>query len=268
MRLPFIKLSASGNDFILIDNRNKGLDIDRFLPMIPSICKRGLSVGADGVILLAESDDADIDWTYFNSDGSSAKFCINGILSSAIACSFLGLKDSSVTFATPCGIIKTEIKNKRVRICLPAPVNIHLNQELSIDGKPINVHCINTGVPHTVIFTDRLNDIPILEIGERIRNNARFLPDGTNVDFVKVETKSEIRIRTYERGVEGETLSCGTGAYASATVATLLGLLSSPVKVNTRGGYFTIDTIKNSLEGTARVIYTGELQDPLSQSMH
>jgi diaminopimelate epimerase len=264
--LPFIKATGGGNDFILIDNREERINMNDFLAIIPSICKRGLSVGADGVILLTRASDADFNWVYFNSDGSKASFCINGILSAAHACQVLGIRKDTVIFSTPHGMVKTEIKNGKVRLFLPSPGDIRLNQHIGIDGKSLNIHYINTGVPHTVIFSEKIDDIPVVVIGKKIRNHRLFSPDGTNVDFVKVINKSEISIRTYERGIEGETLSCGTGAFASAVIATLLSLVLSPLRVNIRGGgYFMIDTNKNLLEGRARVVYSGELQEVLWQ---
>ncbi|MDO9575488.1 MAG: diaminopimelate epimerase [bacterium] len=264
--LPFIKVTGGGNDFILIDNRKGRVNIDDFPAIIPSICERGLSVGADGVILLTGAENADFNWAYFNSDGSEAPFCINGILSTARTCQLLGIKKNTVTFATPCGTIKTEIQKEKIRVFLPPPKDIRLNQELVIDDRSLNSNYVNTGVPHTVIFNESIDNIPVVEMGKRIRNHKFFSPDGTNVDFVQVLNNTELNIRTYERGVERETLSCGTGAFASAVVSTLLGLVSPSVRVNTQGGnYFMIDTSNNFLEGVARIIYVGELHEALWQ---
>ena len=264
--LPFIKVTGGGNDFILIDNRKGRVNMDDFPAIIPSICKRRFSVGADGVILLTGAENTDFKWMYFNSDGSEAPFCINGILSTANACQVLGIRKDTVTFATSCGTIKAEIQKEKIKVFLPPPRDIRLNQELVLDDRYLNSHYINTGVPHTVIFNESIETIPVVEMGRKVRNHKFFLPDGTNVDFVQVLNNAELSIRTYERGIEGETLSCGTGAFASAVISTLLRLVSSPVRVNTRGGsYFVIDTSNNSLEGVARIVYTGELQEALWQ---
>lgn len=264
--LPFIKVSGGGNDFILIDNRKERINVDNFRPVIPFICERGLSVGANGVILLTEAANADFNWMCFNSDGSAASFCINGVLSASQIAQILGIKKDAITFATPCGIVKAEIQKEKIRIFLPIPKDIHLNQEIVIDHRCLNSHYVNTGVPHTVIFDESIDYTSVVEMGRKIRNHKFFLPEGTNVDFVQVLNNAELSIRTYERGIEGETLSCGTGAFASAVISTLLGLVSSPVRVKTRGGsYFMIDTSNNSLEGVARIVFTGELQEALWQ---
>ncbi len=264
--LSFIKASGGGNDFILIDNRKQNIDNSVLIEAIPSICSRGLSVGADGVIILAEAHDADFDWSYFNSDGSYASLCINGVLSAVRACKYWGLRKSTFTFNTPSGKIKSKTKGNKIRLFLPSPRDIRLNQELSIESRNLNCHFINTGVPHAIVFHDNLEEIPVNELGEKVRNHKLFLPEGSNVDFVKIIGDSELSIRTYERGIEGETLSCGTGAFASAIIAVLLRLTQSPVKVCTKGGSrYTIDTLENYLEGEARLVYMGELQEALWQ---
>lgn len=264
--LPFIKVTGGGNDFILIDNRKRKVNMDDFPAIIPSICKRRFSVGADGVILLTGTENADFKWMYFNSDGSEAPFCINGILSAARVCQVLGIKKDTVTFATSCGTIKAEIQKEKIKVFLPPPRDVRLNQELVLDDRYLNSHYINTGVPHTVIFNESIETIPVVEMGRKVRNHKFFLPNGTNVDFVQVLNNTELSIRTYERGVEGETLSCGTGAFASAVISTLLGLVSSLIRVNTQGGgYFRIDTSNNSLEGETKVIYIAKLQEALWQ---
>ncbi|MCK4330459.1 diaminopimelate epimerase [candidate division WOR-3 bacterium] len=264
--LQFIKVSGGGNDFILIDNRDKKVKTSNFLPAIQYICKRGLSVGADGVIILTEAKDADFNWVCFNSDGSDAPFCINGALSAVRACQFLGKRKKTFTFNTPVGRVKAEVQSKKIKLFLPLPGNIHLNQELAIEDRSLNCHHINTGVPHTVVFHEKIEEIPVDEIGRKIRDHKLFFPDGANVDFVQLIGNSELSIRTYERGVEKETFSCGTGAFASAVIAVLLRFVSSPVKVNTRGGSeFIVDVSNNILEGHARVVYVGELQEALWQ---
>ncbi len=264
--IDFLKLSAGGNDFILIDDRKDEGIMNTLLPYIPIICKRGMSVGADGMIFITNSTNADLNWVYFNADGSRAPFCINGLISTVYACKFLDIDKKKITLKTPNGLIKTEITGTKIKVFLPPPRNIGLRQEIEIDKRKLSFHYINTGVPHTVIFTESIDSINVLKLGRRIRNDRLFFPQGTNVDFVSVEGKNDISIRTYERGVENETLSCGTGGFASAKVANLLGMLVSPIKVKTRGGgQFIIDTLKNSLEGKARVVYKANLQEALWQ---
>lgn len=262
--LSFIKVSGGGNDFILIDNRNQDVNTSELVRVIPVICKRGLSVGADGVILLTEAEDADFNWCYFNSDGSSAAFCVNGLLSAVRASNFRNHRKKTFTFNTPAGRVRSEIKDKKIKLFLPEPSAIRLNQELTLDDRNLNCHYINSGVPHAVIFHDSIEEIPVVEIGSQVRNHKLFYPEGVNVDFVQHTGESELSIRTFERGVERETLSCGTGAFASAIIAVLLRLISSPVKVNTEGGSsFTIDTLNNSLEGESRLVYLGEFKEAL-----
>ncbi len=230
MLVEFIKISGSGNDFVIFDNRNSILSDFDHSELAKFICRRGISVGADGIILLEKSDDADVRMNYFNADGSSAEMCGNG--ARCVAAFFAALTgNNSPRIQTGAGIIRTEVNNDIVTVQMPVGKLIQANIELLIDELPMLFDWYNTGVPHAVIIVDSLDEIPVDFWGREIRYNNYFQPDGTNVDFVHIIDEHNIAIRTYERGVEGETLSCGTGAVASAISAARKKLAKSPVSV-------------------------------------
>jgi diaminopimelate epimerase len=260
----FYKMSGSGNDFILIDDRKKELS-EKGLPLLAKrLCRRKLSIGADGLIVIWPSNKVDFKWHFYNADGSEAEMCGNGGRCVARLANLLGLSGEKVSFETKAGIIKAQVKGETVKLLLPPPMDLDLDLALCIENKDYKVYFINTGVPHTIIFVDRLEDVPIETLGRRIRFHSYFRPAGTNVDFVKIVSKNNIKIRTYERGVEGETLACGTGAVASTIIAIRLGLVKSPLKIETRSGeilevYTDADFSKVFLKGKTRLVFKGKV---------
>ena len=178
-----------------------------------------------------------------------------------------GLASSPLAFETLAGLIKAEVSGRKVKIQLPPPKDLKLNLLLPLNGEHLEAHFINTGVPHVVILVEELEKVPLLELGKKIRFHEFFSPAGTNVNVVQIIGPQRIRIRTYERGVEGETLACGTGACASAIIATLLGKISPPVEVKTKGGeilrifFDPKDLTEVYLEGEARIIYRARLSE-------
>ncbi|MGB9628660.1 MAG: diaminopimelate epimerase [Thermodesulfobacteriota bacterium] len=267
MKIPFMKMSGSGNDFILIDHRNPFLKEDHLKEFVQKVCRRRVSVGADGLILIENSDKADFKWRFFNSDGSEAEMCGNGGRCVARFASLKGISSSNLTFETSAGILSAEVKGKRVKLELTQPHSLKLDGIIPIEGNEITFSHINTGVPHTVLFTQDIERVDVVRLGRMIRYHPLFAPHGTNVNFVRLENGSQISLRTYERGVEDETLACGTGAVASALVAGFKGLVKSPVSINTRGGevltvYFEIEegeVKKVFLEGDVHIIYEAEM---------
>ena len=267
--LPFTKMSASGNDFILIENFAGRIPPEAGPELARRLCRRALSVGADGLILLEEprSPSACFSWRFFNADGSEAEMCGNGGRCAARFAVFKGLCQEILSFETKAGLIRAEVKGKRVKIQLTPPEGLRLDFPLSVSGKKFEVSFVNTGVPHVVVLLapDELKGFPVKEIGRAIRFHEAFAPYGTNVNFVAVTGPGELLVRTYERGVEGETLACGTGASASALICGLKGLVNPPVQVKTSGGeVLTIhfdpkDPREIFLEGDARFVYHASL---------
>ncbi|MEF3167911.1 MAG: diaminopimelate epimerase [Deltaproteobacteria bacterium] len=267
--LVFTKMHGGGNDFILIDNRT-GVVGEDAAGLARMLCRRKFSVGADGLILIEPSNTADFRWRFYNADGSEAEMCGNGARCAARFAYLSGIAGPRLRFETQAGLIHGEVTDGRVRIGLSPPQNLVCDIIISVDGKPIKVHHVNTGVPHTILLTDDLDTAPVRELGRAIRFHERFAPAGTNVNFVQVFHPHSIRIRTYERGVEDETLACGTGAAASAIVTSHLSLTKSPVSVLTQGGeeltvHFTtgrdgrIEEVL--LEGDAVRVYTGRIEE-------
>lgn len=266
-KIPFTKMSGSGNDFIIIDNREKIVPEKNVKDFVVKICQRGVSVGADGVIFIEPSEKAHFQWHYFNSDGGEVEMCGNGSRCVARYAYLQGIGPENLKFETLAGIIRAEVKGKQVKVQLPDPKDLSLHFSVSLQNKDWKASFINTGVPHTVYFVDDPKTIDIEALGRETRFHSRFQPMGTNVNFVKFEDPHHMKIRTYERGVEGETLACGTGAAASAMVSGALGRSESPVYLTTQGGeilkiFFNWDGKKFSevfLEGDARIIYSGEM---------
>lgn len=272
--IDFFKMSGSGNDFIIVDNRSGIINGDNINDFVKKICRRKISVGADGFILLQKSDKADFKWRFFNADGSEAEMCGNGGRCAARFANLKGIAGKKMSFETLAGLIKAEILEDRVKLEMTAPESIICDQTLLIEGEKHLVSFINTGVPHVVKFVDDIDGCKVVQIGRLIRYHDQYKPAGTNADFAYVNDQSNMAVRTYERGVEDETLACGTGAVASVLIAYLRDMVSSPVAVRTRGGgiltvhfKYAMDRFEEVfLEGDARVIYDGRLwKDAITQ---
>jgi len=269
-RIPFFKMSGSGNDFIIIDNRTEMIDETCLKQLVTGACRRKMAVGADGLILIEDSDKADFKWRFFNKDGSIAEMCGNGARCTARFAFLNQIVGNRMAFETIAGIISASVNNDLVKIKMTDPFDFKPDDSISLASKTVTVSSINTGVPHVVIPVDDLETVDVVSLGREIRYHPAFAPDGTNVNFIALQKDGPAAIRTYERGVEDETLACGTGAVAGAIVLAHTFQQQSPVKIITRSGselniYFEIldgTVIQNTyLEGDARVIYIGELWD-------
>lgn len=269
--ISFTKMSAAGNDFIIVDNRRGTLDVHRGKETAQRLCRRKLSVGADGLILIEASQTADFTWRFFNADGSEAEMCGNGGRCAARFAHLNGIAPPLLTFETLAGIVKAEVMGEVVKLQLPLPYNRTADFALELEGEDYRVNSITVGVPHVVLFVEDLPNVPVVELGRKIRFADRFKPAGTNVNFVSIRNDATIAIRTYERGVEDETLACGTGSVASALITSEKRGITSPVSVLTQGGevlsvHFTKEDQKLKdvfLEGTATVVYEGKLQEEI-----
>lgn len=269
--ISFYKASGAGNDFIIIDNRVPVIDESRLQELIVGACRRKLSVGADGMILIETSQHADFRWRFYNADGSEADMCGNGARCAARVASLLGIgKNGRLCFETGAGVIEAEVfasGNAKIRLTEPSAASI--DREIVLSGGKKRISFINTGVPHTVMEVVEIESIDVIALGREIRRHADFSPAGTNVNFVIPLKTGRLAIRTYERGVEDETLACGTGASAAALVMAQKYGWPSPVEVDTRSGSRLMIHFDRSaagfsnlfLEGDARIIYRAELSE-------
>lgn len=265
--IDFYKMSGSGNDFIIIDNRKRIVDEAGLMNFVASVCRRKMSVGADGLILIESADAVDFKWRFFNSDGSVAEMCGNGARCAARFAYIKGIAGTEMSFETEAGIIHAKVAKDQVKIKMPDPTDLKTDYALELENSTLSVSSVNTGVPHVVVEVDNIDDIEVVKLGREIRFHDVFDPAGTNVNFVCLQNDDIVAIRTYERGVEDETLACGTGAIACAIVISYKKKIKSPVKVMTRsGGYLYIYyKVKQGrfydifLEGDARIIYKAQL---------
>lgn len=262
--ISFHKMVASGNDFIVIDNRRSILRDP--VRLARELCVPHTGIGADGVLLIENSRKAAFKMRILNSDGSEADACGNGFRCIALyANKKLGLP-ARFQFESGAGLIQAQVKNGRVCVELVKPSQLQERAELQVSGNRLHYSFINTGVPHAVIFVEGLDKIDVNGLGRAVRNHERFRPKGTNVNFVEVHGDHEIEVRTYERGVENETLACGTGSTASALISCLLGYTKPAVRVKTKSGeILTVDfkgqgakIEKVTLEGPARFVFEGK----------
>ncbi len=250
----FDKYVAAGNDFLVVDNR-AGL-VKKPAEAAKALCDRKMGVGADGLLLLERSKKATIKMRIFNPDGSQAEMCGNGVRCLAHFAFNRKLAGARHTVETGAGLIEAQVRGAVVKAKLTDPNGLRLNVRLNINGHGESLHLINTGVPHAVIVDKDLDACEVQTRGRAIRTHAHFSPRGTNVNFIR-RTQEGIAVRTYERGVEGETLACGTGSTASALVASSLFGLASPVRVKTQSGETLKVHYKKGPKGYSQVFLEG-----------
>jgi diaminopimelate epimerase len=272
MLLHFFKMNGAGNDFIVIDNRDLSNSLDG--ETIEALCDRHRGIGADGLLAVEPAEKgADFKFRYYNADGGEAEMCGNGARCFGRFTAHL-LKEipDRVTFETIAGTLSAEMVGENVRIAMSVPKDLKLDTGVTLPGLDAALHFVNTGVPHVVTFVpggDFFEELDVYTHGKAIREHAAFAPAGTNANFATVLSPGHIEIRTYERGVEDETLACGTGMVASALIHHLLTGAPSPVKVDVAGG----DTLeigfeksgdgsfKNvTLTGPADFVFEGEIE--------
>ncbi|HLB02669.1 MAG TPA: diaminopimelate epimerase [Nitrospiria bacterium] len=325
-KIPFTKMSGSGNDFILIDNRRHLLKEGNLKGFIKRICEHRLSVGGDGVILIEPASEplarpgrargaggtclpppagragagrseersphgpphkklADFKWRLFNADGSEAEFSGNGGRCAARFAYLKKIAGRRLSFETLAGLVRAEIKKDRVKIQCPEARNLRPHLTIPLEGRSLQGHFIHAGVPHVVLYVEDVDLVNVVGLGRVIRHHSLFQPAGTNVNFVTRVDPHTVRIRTYERGVEDETLACGSGSVAAALITGALDKGLSPLTLIQRSGktlkvHFRISRplalpgtgrgvgVKEStgavfseifLEGDAMIIYEGEM---------
>lgn len=236
MLLEFTKMSGAGNDFIVFDNRALKISFTR--DQVARLCHRQFGIGADGIMLLVPARSAEVDWAwqFYNSDGSDAEMCGNGARCFARYIQKLTGATGRTSFETVAGVIVAEVAGENATVNLTSPQGLRLRERVVTSGGEIEVSSLNTGVPHAVVFVPDADRAMVQSLGSELRHHAHFKPRGTNVNFVQILAPGSIRVRTYERGVEGETLACGTGVTASAILSSVLHGFHSPVRVQVQGG--------------------------------
>jgi diaminopimelate epimerase len=265
MALPFVKMHGAGNDFVMLDARDLAGAAPLDAARIAALCHRRTGVGGDGLIVVGQEADGAVRMTYYNSDGGEAGMCGNGARCTVAFAHALGLLGQT-------GVLRTRAGDLAATVHGPQDIEVELTpfadlaHDLELPGAPPGrYHHCDTGVPHLVIPVDDIEAVDPAAAGPPLRFHARFVPAGVNVDWVARDPGgARWRLRTYERGVEAETLACGTGAAAAATVLVSLGLTSSPVAIATRGGDLLgvdvdLDRRRLRLRGPARVAFEGEV---------
>lgn len=265
--LRFTKMNGAGNDFVMIDNRAG--DVSLTNAQIARICDRHRGVGADGILLIENAQNgADFRMRYYNADGGEAEMCGNGARCFARFVHKVAHAAGKISFETPAGVIGAQLEGELVRLNMSDPAGLKLNVPLEIDGEDVTVHYINSGVPHVVVPVARIDMVHVRGRGASIRRHKNFSPKGANVNFLERRDKRKIAIRTYERGVEDETLACGTGVVASALIFATTENIDGPIGVLVRGGSeleVDFDKIDNrfhnvTLTGPAEFVFEGEIE--------
>ena len=264
--IEFHKMQGCGNDFILIDNRALAVPTDDMPALAKALCRRTLGIGADGLIFLESLSEPGVDyrWHFYNADGSRGEMCGNASRCAARLALELGLAGLAQTFRSDAGKIKAEVypEGDQVKVRLTAPSGLKIGLSFEIQGRVFEAHFVNTGVPHCVLLVDALDEVDVAGLGRAIRFHHIFAPAGSNVNFVQVIDRGNIAMRTYERGVEAETMACGTGAAASALVCQALGLTGDSVGARTSGGERLVLDLKDGqvfLTGAAVKVFCGRL---------
>ena len=233
--LRFTKMNGAGNDFVMIDNRAGAVQLSP--EQIIRICDRHRGIGADGILLLEKgSNGADFRMRYYNRDGGEAEMCGNGARCFARFANKIADASAKVSFQTPAGLIRGELHGELVTLQMSEPKDLCLGFEVTTDAQQERVHFINSGVPHVVVSVSKVDDVDVRKRGAALRYHKEFSPAGANVNFIEKRTANKILVRTYERGVEDETLACGTGVVASALVFAATEKIDGPIGVTVRSG--------------------------------
>jgi len=276
-------MSGAGNDFVIVDNRQRILATG-VRDFVRAVAERRTGVGADGVLLLEKSKVANFRVRYFNADGSYGGFCGNGGRCIARYALLNGIAPKRMTFDALEHIYEAEVNGRKVRLRMKDPKDERLQVELRSGGMRFKLHFVDTGSPHAILFLDEndallsgeLSVLDVMTLGRKLRNHRYFGKFGTNVDFVKLNRDGSLRIRTYERGVEAETFACGTGAVASAIIASRIKGIHSPVTVIPKSQEPLVVKFRTLgdrigevyLEGNADVTFSGEVTyDPAARTV-
>jgi len=234
-KLRFTKMNGAGNDFVLLDNRLGELQLSA--AQIARLCDRHRGIGADGILLLERpTNGANFRMRYYNADGGEAEMCGNGARCFARYADQVAGPLEALSFETPAGVIAAALKGEGVTLQMSEPKDLRIHLELSVNGENIRCHYIDSGVPHVVVPVPEIAAVNVRALGSMLRHDAAFSPRGANVNFLERRGDRRIAIRTYERGVEEETLACGTGVVASALIFAAIENVQGPIAVLVRGG--------------------------------
>jgi diaminopimelate epimerase len=275
IEISFVKASGAGNDFVLIDNRDGSLQVGH-PDLAVALCSRPFGIGADGLLILEKSSRANFLMRYYNADGSYGGMCGNGGRCIARFAFMRGYASRSMTFEALGHIYAADIVGEKVILKMKPPARFRPEIRFHIHGQPLVAQFVNTGSPHVILMVDDLEATDVIGIGREVRYHKEFQPAGTNVNFLRMLGGDAIAIRTYERGVENETLACGTGSVASAVIAHLTRGIPQPVRVRVRSGEELTVHLKSSngeitealLEGSAHILFSGKtLYDDVSHSI-
>ena len=269
MKLAFVKAEGTGNDFIIIDAKDAP-SAKNLSEIAKVLCRRRKSIGADGLLVYDKSSACDFKMRIFNPDGSEPGMCGNGIRCLAqYARKIKNLKKDRFNIETNAGSITVDfLKEDIPRIKLTDAKDLKLNFALDVDGKKMNLNYVAVGVPHVVYLSSNIDKEDVAGLGRKIRFHEFFQPAGTNVNFIEIVSPNSLKVRTYERGVEGETLACGTGVSASSLVAFLLDKVKRPVSVTTRSAETLTIYIEGAkpkiealyLEAEAKLVFEGKIE--------
>ncbi len=251
-------MHGAGNDFIVVDDRARTFPL-KDEAFIQRIASRRTGIGCDGILLLQPSDSADLRMRFINPDGGEQSMCGNGARCVARFAQHLGLVSAHMMIETGAGLVHAEVLGEQVRVTLTTPTDLKLDLVIDVENK---ADFVDTGVPHAVVWVDDVSIIDLPRHGRAIRMHEQFAPNGTNANFAKVEPDGSLTLRTYERGVEAETLACGTGAAAAAILAAEHGWVKLPVPVHCAGGFdLVIDVVQGeiTLMGGAEKVFDGEV---------
>jgi diaminopimelate epimerase len=272
-KFKFHKYSGHGNDFVIIDNWSGIVADNDLAEFTRRVSRLKFGVGADGAVFIAAGDkDVDFAVRFFNADGSEADMCGNASRCAAHLAHVLSIAPATMIFKTKAGVVEASVKDRQVSVLLPKIGKPEGAAMVEVEGFSQTYHRINTGVSHAVAWVDDLEGLNVVKIGRAVRRHASFNPDGANVDFVKILSEKSLALRTYERGVEDETLACGTGATAAALLSASQGLIkATTILCRTRGGEDLFVRYEGEpdapdkvfLEGPVRYIYSGQAEADL-----
>jgi diaminopimelate epimerase len=256
VKLQFTKMNGAGNDFVLLDNRAGRLRLSS--QQIARLCDRHRGVGADGVLILENAaNGADFRMRYYNADGGEAEMCGNGARCFARYAGRVAAAPVQLSFETPAGVIGARLEGELVCLQMSQPNDLRLDLEFQAGNEMVHGHYLNTGVPHVVVPVQSIENVDVREMGAAIRRHELFAPNGANANFCEQRGADRIAIRTYERGVEDETLACGTGVVASALIFAVTQRAEGPIGVLVRGGNELIVDFQRSDQRFTNVTLTG-----------
>lgn len=255
-RIPFWKMHGAANDFIVVDDRSLAFPAGD-AAWLRGLMARRTGIGSDGVLLIQPSPRADFRMRFFNPDGGEVDMCGNGARCIARLAHELGAAPAQMAFETGAGTVRAEVEGANVRLTLTDPKDWRLGRTLDANGRAVAYDFVNSGVPHAVVAVDDLDATDVAGLGRAIRYHADFAPRGTNANFITVTGPDTVRVRTYERGVEAETLACGTGIVAAALVAGRTGRVAPPVRVQPASGDTLVVDFRLTADGAEQVTLFG-----------